>query len=61
MFEVIKDLGSCPFCGGGGFVNHDIWNDGKFMFAIDCMDCGAGTGAFETLEEAIRAWNRRVC
>ena len=46
----------CPFCGGDGKVwiyDYDGW-------IIGCENCGTRTEIYDTEEEAIEAWNRRV-
>ena len=48
------ELKPCPFCGGeAGFYAETVhW--------INCKKCGAESAYYETPEEAIEAWNRRV-
>ena len=49
MFE----LKPCPFCGDdANIVTGNTW--------VHCMGCGAETDYYDTVEEAIEAWNRRV-
>ena len=62
----MDDLKLCPFCGGCAFTGKktypngdEIWHiyhmhDG-FCFVNECISAD-----FETEEEAIEAWNRRV-
>ena len=50
-----EKLKPCPFCGGkaealGGVNTH--W--------ISCVDCITESAAYDTLEEAVKAWNRRT-
>ena len=42
-------LKKCPFCGGEAEI-----------FWVICKECTAETKDFDTKEEAIEAWNRRV-
>lgn len=51
----MEELKRCPFCGGEAEIigsNTTYW--------IDCNECRAETGLFNTEAEAIVAWNRRV-
>ena len=50
-----NELKPCPFCGGEAKVNE--FND---VFFVACVVCQSETIWFETPEEAIEAWNRRV-
>ena len=46
----------CPFCGGEA----DVTLLGGHGFSVRCYECLAETDTYETREEAIAAWNRRV-
>ena len=50
-----EKLKPCPFCGGEAEV------EGERIFWVSCQKCWVETSSFNTLEEAIEAWNRRVC
>lgn len=54
-------LKRCPFCGGEALVciKPFIGESGR-GFVVECDGCWASTGYYETEEEAIEAWNRRV-
>ena len=54
MSENEVKLLPCPFCGGEAFIVH---RSGGWIY---CVECGAESGYFNTLEKAIEAWNRRV-
>ena len=49
-----KELKPCPFCGGEAEIV------GYTIFWATCKECTAETKDFDTKEEAIEAWNRRV-
>ena len=57
------DLKPCPFCGGKGCVQMHVFKDvfKGYTFGVVCLDCCCETRQFyETEEDAIDAWNRRV-
>lgn len=51
----------CPFCGGKAKV---VWmpyiGAEGIGLVVECNQCWAQTGYYDTREEAIDAWNRRV-
>ncbi len=56
----MTDLKPCPFCGGKavvepeGFIVCGYW--------VKCSKCGIEQNTpYEMADEAIAAWNRRVC
>lgn len=49
--EVVK---SCPFCGGEAIL-YKAW-----IPYVRCDKCGTQTTAYQTPDDAIAAWNRRV-
>ena len=59
-----EKLTPCPFCGCvtqkviGTRINHP---DMEWYWKIECKDCHANVGGFETEIQAINAWNRRFC
>lgn len=67
-----KELKPCPFCGGEAAEddNAQVYFDRDTLaevdydepdgFWIECEECGAMTGEFETRQEAIEHWNTRV-
>lgn len=54
----MEELKPCPFCGGRGIVEMDeCW---YWEYRACCSNCTVDLGHFETKEEAIAKWNRRV-
>jgi Lar family restriction alleviation protein len=53
----MEQLKKCPFCGGEAFIPKN--EDGEWCTWVVCRECNAETSYFETLEEAIAAWNTR--
>lgn len=52
-----NELKPCPFCGGKATLWEDVGADRPFNVLCGC---GGRVGWFETEEETIDAWNRRV-
>ena len=49
-------LKPCPFCGGEASM-YIAYDDGYY---VCCDECGCGLPVYNTEEEAIEAWNKRV-
>lgn len=47
-------LEACPFCGGRGIVN--LSAEKPYVY---CESCDVHAPGYDTMEEAIKAWNRR--
>ena len=55
-------LKSCPFCGGKAKQESDMcWDASRYLYYVECADCGASTDVwYQSEEEAVEAWNRRT-
>lgn len=53
-----KMLKFCPFCKGSAKINKS--NIYKNIYSVSCTICGAETTTYDTEDEAINAWNKRV-
>ena len=64
----MQELKPCPFCGGEARGIVAKQEDGKESYSVTCMKCNTAIfrpkilewDSFQSLEEAIGAWNRRV-
>lgn len=57
----MNDLKPCPFCGGEGRVQEHIFHGYANTYGVVCLDCCAETRQFYcTMDEAVKAWNRRA-
>ena len=52
----MTELRKCPFCGGEA----DTYPYDFSGWYIGCSECSCDLGVFDTKEEAIEAWNKRV-
>jgi Lar family restriction alleviation protein len=53
----MNKLKPCPFCGSSLLK---IYDNGLIYPWVQCVECLANTSSEPTVEEAIKAWNRRV-
>lgn len=53
----MDNLKPCPFCGGEASVKDYL--KGKYAVGCDIGGCLASLFPYDTIEEAIAAWNRR--
>lgn len=51
------ELKPCPFCGGEAHIRQ---NGNRVFPWVVCSDCIASTRVYDSVEEAIEAWNRRA-
>ena len=54
------ELKPCPFCGKMDYLTAQAINGGKWEPFVECNKCGSCSAPYNTQEEAIEAWNRRV-
>lgn len=58
----MKDAKPCPFCGGRDLYRFQYpfkRKPGIRGCYIKCNGCGASSGNYETVEDALTAWNER--
>ena len=59
-----EQLKPCPFC--GGIAEYTITTIGRkctvklTLYGVECRECSANVGMFETKKEAATEWNRRA-
>ena len=51
--EHVPKIKPCPFCGGKAIVD-------KNQNSVSCADCHMGTPWTDSIEDAIKTWNRRI-
>ena len=56
----MSELKPCPFCGGEAKIRDFSTPDLDPEIDVFCTNCGGQTFVYETVGEAIEAWNRRV-
>jgi Lar family restriction alleviation protein len=61
ILEPNEQLKPCPFCNGEAVLAHVEFKDGDIYYNPQCYECNAGWNEnYETKEEAIEAWNKRI-
>lgn len=57
----MAELKSCPFCGKEAIqlIDFDDYT-GEIHVAIHCRQCKVRTKYYDSLDEAIKTWNRRA-
>lgn len=68
--QSMSELKPCPFCGGEAKITHDTRDMITDEYRVKCLICGTilrhrvteywVDSVFDTKEQAIEAWNRRV-
>ena len=57
----MKELKACAFCGGKANLRCASVIVGRKKYFVSCHDCNTSTSRyFDTLDDAITAWNRRT-
>ena len=60
MHEVsYPPVGSCPCCGGAGKIRTARSHGNIGGNYVKCLNCGLHTRQYNSLKEAVLAWNRR--
>lgn len=59
------EIKRCPFCGGMAIVVKDNFQYEQYQVLCPYVDgedtgCGSSSGYYDTLKEAVEAWNRRT-
>lgn len=54
-----NELKPCPFCGGRAYLSERM-NGGYYVECESIGGCLAESGNYDTEEQAVEAWNRRV-
>jgi len=61
-YENDERLDSCPFCGSEAWLRLEEYPDGDIWYSACCIEsnCCGWFCNYETKEEAIKEWNKRV-
>ena len=63
---MVTELSACPFCGHRAAIEDIGWEYRKMGFGthkkyvVECWKCHSRTQAYNTVEEAVEAWERRT-
>lgn len=56
----MNKLKACPFCGADARVGCEKYYNPRVSRRIICTQCYSSSGWYDTEEEAIEAWNKRI-
>lgn len=56
----MDELKSCPFCGGKAKIRGEKYWRPRVSRNVICTKCFSCSGWFDTEEEAVEAWDRRI-
>lgn len=56
----MTELRKCPFCGGEAIIGKRILDWATWDYKIECSKCHCETDIYNTKQEVIEAWNKRV-
>ncbi len=57
---MIIELSACPHCGGVAFLSAYSTSAHKLAAYVSCEECGAHGATYDSIEQAVEAWNARV-
>ena len=58
--DTMTELRKCPFCGGEAKIYRRQLNWLLDDYKVECCSCCCSTDIYDTKQEAIEAWNKRV-
>lgn len=56
----MTELRKCPFCGGEARIGKRILDWATWDYKIECSKCHCETDVYNTKQEVIEVWNKRV-
>ncbi len=60
----MEKLKPCPFCGSTDILDFNnaemAIGPNSINYGLICIECDARTGWYYTVDEAVKAWNRRA-
>ncbi len=55
----MNEIKNCPFCGSSAITWEDEYESTK-IYGVCCEECGITTACYDTEQQAIDDWNKRV-